>query len=73
MRAVLAAMSLFILFSFNDIASDIVSIGVVLGVIAYWIVVRRKIVASTDPPGVVVIDPALAAAPISNAPLGRMS
>ena len=71
-RAVLAAMSLFILFSFYDIASDIVSIGV-LGVIAYWIVVRRKIVASTDPPGAAVIEPALAAAPISNRPLGRMS
>jgi TRAP transporter 4TM/12TM fusion protein len=71
-RAVLAAMSLFILFSFYDIASDIVSIGV-LGVIAYWIVVRRKIVASTNPPGVVVIEPALAAAPINNAPLGRMN
>jgi TRAP transporter 4TM/12TM fusion protein len=71
-RAVLAAMSLFILFSFYDIASDIVSIGV-LGVIAYWIVVRRKIVASTNPPGVVVIEPALAAASINNAPLGRMN
>ena len=71
-RAVLASMSLFVLFSFNDIASDIVSIGI-LSTIAYWIVVRRKIVGGTEPPEVVVIDPALAGAPISDVPLGRMS
>jgi TRAP-type uncharacterized transport system fused permease subunit len=47
-RGVLAAMSLFILFSFYDIASDIVSIGV-LAVIGYWIVVRRPIVAAATP------------------------
>ncbi len=70
-RIVLAGMALFILFSFNDIASDIVSVGV-LAVIAYWFVVRRKIVAAADPE-VVVLDPALAAAPISDVPLGRMS
>ncbi len=66
-RAVLAAMSLYILFSFNDIASDIVSVGVI-SVIAYWFVVRRKFVSGTNPPKVVVIEPALATAPI-----GRMS
>jgi TRAP transporter 4TM/12TM fusion protein len=71
-RAVLAAMSLFILLSFNDIASDIVSVGVI-GVIAYWIVVRRKLVAETAPPSIVKLDPALAGAQISDAPLGRMS
>ena len=71
-RAVLAAMSLFILLSFNDIASDIVSIGVI-SVIAYWVVVRRKIVGGAAPPATVVLDPALAAAEISNVPLGRMS
>jgi hypothetical protein len=71
-RAVLAAMSLYILFSFNDIASDIVSVGVI-GVIAYWVVVRRKLVGGTAPPEVVVLDPALAAAKISDVPLGRMS
>ncbi len=58
-RTVLAAMSLYILFSFNDIASDFVSVAV-LGVIAYWIVIRRKLVSGTNPPVTVVIDPALA-------------
>jgi TRAP-type uncharacterized transport system fused permease subunit len=71
-RSVLAAMSLFILFSFNDIASDIVSVGV-LAVIAYWVTVRRKIVAGAAPPATVIIDPVLAAAPIADVPLGRMS
>jgi TRAP transporter 4TM/12TM fusion protein len=71
-RAVLAAISLYVLFSFNDIASNIVSIGI-LGYIAYWVLVRRKIVAGAAPLEVVVLDPALAAAPISDAPLGRMS
>lgn len=41
-RCVLAAMALFILFSFYDIASDIVSIGV-LGTIGYWLAYRRTI------------------------------
>ena len=71
-RAVLAAMSLFVLFSFNDIASVFVSAGVIV-VIGYWIVVRRKIVSGMVPPTTVVIEPGLAAAPISDAPLGRMS
>jgi TRAP transporter 4TM/12TM fusion protein len=70
-RAVLAAMSLFVLLSFNDIASDIVSIGI-LAVIGYWIVVRRKIVAGAAPPEAMVVHGALAA-PVSDAPLGRMS
>jgi TRAP transporter 4TM/12TM fusion protein len=61
-RTVLAAMSLYILFSFNDIASDFVSVAV-LGFIAYWIVIRRKLVSGTNPPEVVVLDSALA--PIS--------
>jgi len=56
-RAVLATMSLFILFSFYDIASDIVSVGV-LGVIAYWVVVRRPVVAAAAPP----VEAAMAAA-----------
>jgi TRAP transporter 4TM/12TM fusion protein len=71
-RAVLAAMSLYILFSFNDIASDVVSVGV-LAVIGYWIVVRRKLLARVEPPEEVVLDPALTAAEASAAPLGRMS
>jgi TRAP transporter 4TM/12TM fusion protein len=49
-RAVLAAMSLYILLSFNDIASDIVSVGII-GVIAYWIVVRRPLVSAATPGG----------------------
>jgi len=48
-RAFLGVMSLFVLLSFNDIASDAVSIGI-LGTIAYWLVVRRKIVAGAAPP-----------------------
>jgi TRAP transporter 4TM/12TM fusion protein len=71
-RAVLGAMSLFILLSFNDIASDIVSVGVI-AVIGYWIVVRRKRVLRVAPPDEVVLDPAMATAEISDAPLGRMS
>jgi TRAP transporter 4TM/12TM fusion protein len=71
-RAVLAAMSLFVLLSFNDIASDIVSVGV-LGTIGYWILVRRKLVAGAVPPSVVALDPAIAGAPVSDARLGRMS
>jgi TRAP transporter 4TM/12TM fusion protein len=71
-RAGLAAMSLFILLSFNDIASDIVSVGVIV-VIGYWILVRRKVVAAAAPPQEVTRNRPLAAAPITNAPLGRMS
>ena len=67
-RAALAAMSLFILFSFNDIASDFVSVGV-LSVIAYWVLVRRKIVMGTVPPTSVNLDPALASSRIGNPPL----
>jgi TRAP transporter 4TM/12TM fusion protein len=51
-RGALAAMSLFILFSFYDVASDIVSVGI-LAVIGYWIVVRRPIVAAASPETVV--------------------
>jgi TRAP transporter 4TM/12TM fusion protein len=66
-RAVLAAMSLFILFSFNDVASDIVSIGVI-SVIAYWIVVRRKIVSAAAPPSEAGMKPVLARVRVGNAP-----
>ena len=59
-RLVLAAASLFILFSFNDIASDIVSVGV-LGMVVYWFVVRRKIVEAADP-AARTASPALASA-----------
>jgi TRAP transporter 4TM/12TM fusion protein len=67
-RGVLAAMSLYILFSYNDTAATIVSFGV-LAVIAYWFVVRRKIVADAEPE-VVEVD---LSAPIVDAPLGKMS
>ena len=70
-RLVLAAMALYILFSFNDTAATLVSF-VVLAVIGYWFVYRRKVVAAAEPE-VVVLDGALAAAPIVDAPLGRMS
>jgi TRAP transporter 4TM/12TM fusion protein len=60
-RGVLAAMSLFILFSFYDIASDIVSVGV-LAVIAYWIVVRRPVVGAAAPETVVLGGAALPSA-----------
>ena len=59
-RIVLAGMALYILFSFNDIASDIVSVGV-LAAIGYWFVVRRKIVSAADPEAQTV-NPALASA-----------
>ena len=71
-RALLAIMSLFILLSFNDIASDLVSVGI-FAVIAYWVLVRRKVVAGAVPPMTVVMDPTLAATPISNSSLARMS
>jgi TRAP-type uncharacterized transport system fused permease subunit len=60
-HAALAAMSHYILFSFNDIASDVVSAGV-LAVIAYWIVVRRPLVAAASPEPV-VLKTALAPSP----------
>jgi TRAP-type uncharacterized transport system fused permease subunit len=69
-RVALAAMSLFILLSYNDIASDIVSVGV-LAVIAYWLTVRRKLMTQVGP-DTVTLDDALAT-PISDASLGRMS
>jgi len=71
-RAVLVAMSLYILLSFNDIASDIVSVGVI-GFIGYWMLVRRKLVVKTNPPATVILDPAFNSVPIVDAPLGRMS
>ncbi len=62
-RGVLAAMALFILFSFNDIASDFVSVAV-LGFIAYWFVYRRKIVTAMPPPATAEFERTLATAPI---------
>jgi TRAP transporter 4TM/12TM fusion protein len=69
-RAVLAAMSLFILFSFNGVTSTVVSFGV-LAMIGYWFLVRRRIVAAGKAE-VVEFDSTLATAPASNASLARM-
>ncbi|MGH6665018.1 MAG: TRAP transporter large permease subunit, partial [Pseudolabrys sp.] len=71
-RAALAVVSLFVLLSPSDFASDIASVAII-AVIGYWIVVRRKIVGGAAPPEAVVIEGALATAPISDVPLGRMS
>jgi TRAP transporter 4TM/12TM fusion protein len=70
-RCVLAAVSLFVLLSPSDFASDVASV-LIIGVIGYWIVVRRKIVSGTAPPKTVVIEPGLTAVPIADVPLGRM-
>jgi TRAP-type uncharacterized transport system fused permease subunit len=70
-RLVLAAMALYILLSFNDTLSTIVSF-VILATIAYWVVVRRPKLAPSEPE-VVELAAALAVAPITDAPLGRMS
>ncbi len=67
-RLLLAAMALYILLSFNDVAATIVSFAV-LGLIAYWLICRRKIVAGADP-GATQTSTVLAATPIRNAPLG---
>jgi TRAP transporter 4TM/12TM fusion protein len=71
-RAVLAAMSLYILFSFNDVASTIISFGV-LGIAAFWFVYRRPIVLAAAPPEAAVIADLDLAAPAVDAPLGKMS
>jgi len=68
-RLVLAAMSLYVLLSFNDTLSTIVSF-LVLATIGYWLVVRRK-VEDVDTGEVVLDQPALAPA-AAGAPLGRM-
>jgi TRAP transporter 4TM/12TM fusion protein len=70
-RLVLAAMALYVLLSFNDTLATIVSF-VILATIAYWVVVRRPKLAPSEPE-VVELDAALAVAPITDAPLGRMS
>jgi TRAP transporter 4TM/12TM fusion protein len=70
-RGVLVAMSLYILLSFNDIASDIISVGVI-AIIAYWFVYRRKIVSDTEPE-VVEIDSSMTPSPAGGAALGRVN
>ena len=63
-------MSLYILFSFNDVAATAISFGV-LAVIGYWVAYRRKQLMPAEPE-VIEIDSALGA-PIIDAPLGKMS
>jgi TRAP transporter 4TM/12TM fusion protein len=71
-RLGLAAVSLYILLSFNDTLSTILSIAV-LATIGYWLVYRRK-VEETGIEEVVIDDKAaLATAAASNASLSRMN
>ena len=67
-RLGLAAVSLYILLSFNDTMSTVMSF-VVLAIIGYWLVVRRK-VEDVDTGEVVIDEPGLATASV---PLGKMS
>jgi TRAP-type uncharacterized transport system fused permease subunit len=68
-RVVLAAISLYVLFSFNDTLATLGSL-LILAAIAYWIVYRRKIVQGEIPP--VVVKPGALSAQPANVPLGRM-
>ncbi len=69
-RAVLAAMALYILFSFNDVLSTIVSFAVI-AVIGYWLVFRRKV----EETGIeaVEVDDNSQLASAGGAALGRMN
>jgi TRAP transporter 4TM/12TM fusion protein len=66
----LAAVSLYILTSFNDTLSTIMSF-VVLATIGYWLVVRRK-VEEVDTGEVVIDEPGLAPATVGG-PIGKMN
>ncbi len=66
-RLVLAAMSLYVLFSFNDTMSTAVSF-VVLAVIGYWLVYRRKL-ATAELEEVVLDEPPLSPAALAAGPL----
>jgi TRAP transporter 4TM/12TM fusion protein len=66
-RLVLAAAGLYILLSFNDVASDVVSLFI-LGAIGYWIVYRRKLVEAMAPPA--KLQPTIVTGAIRDAPLG---
>ena len=68
-RLVLAALALYILFSYNDVLSTALSF-VVLAVIGYWLVVRRKM--EEGQPEEVVIDDGTLAPATASAPLGRI-
>lgn len=71
-RAVLAAMSLYILLSFNDAAATVVSFGV-LALIAYWFLYRRRILSAGEPETIEINSMELATSPAVDAPLGKMS
>jgi TRAP-type uncharacterized transport system fused permease subunit len=65
-RLVLAALALYILFSFNDMASTVISF-LILGAIGYWLVFRRK-VQQGAPEVVVMEEPAFAPVGIAAGP-----
>ena len=71
LRCFLAAISLYILFSYNDVASTAVS-AVVIAFVGYWFVYRRKVVSAAEPE-VVEVDMDLVTAPVTDAPLGKMN
>jgi TRAP transporter 4TM/12TM fusion protein len=71
MRCVLAVVALYILFSFNDIASDILSVAV-LGTIGYWMVYRRTL-GETGTEVVEIDSSTMTAASPGAAALGNMS
>ncbi len=67
MRLALAAMSFYILFSFNDTMATLVSFAV-LAMIGYWLVYRRKLTAG-EPEEVVLDEPPLSPAALAAGPL----
>ena len=71
-RAVLAAMALYILFSFNDVLSTIISF-IIIGVIGYWVVRRRRALAAEEPEVVEVDASLLGPARAGSGALGTMS
>jgi TRAP transporter 4TM/12TM fusion protein len=70
-RFVLAAVSIYILISFNDTLSTAMSF-VVLATIGYWLVRRRK-VEDVEPEAVVLDSAALVPAPVVSGRLGRVN
>ncbi len=66
-RIVLAAMALYILFSFNDVASTVISF-LILGAIGYWLVFRRKVQQQGAPEVVVMEEPAFVSVGVATGP-----
>jgi len=71
-RAVLAAMALYILFSFNDMLSTIISF-IIIGAIGYWVVRRRRALAAEKPEVVEIDASLLGPARAGSGALGTMS